>query len=89
MPMMNRTFDTMFRSLPEPRYMPCADCGASLAREEREAHECERERRIEFQLFERRHELAAFEAQLAAYLDSAQGRFAVWDAERRRPLQES
>ncbi len=67
------------------RYMPCAKCGASVERTEREKHVCDRERWLDYQLFQRRHELSAFEDELAAYLDTRRGRFDVWYAERRRP----
>ncbi len=64
--------------------MPCTECGASVARGERDAHVCDAERRLEFELFQLRGAIAAFDAELAAYLDSPQGRFEAWDAERRR-----
>jgi hypothetical protein len=65
------------------RYMPCPDCGASLERRD-DAHECERERWLEFQLFQLRGELSEFEAELAKYLDSPRGRFELYYAERER-----
>ena len=65
------------------RYMPCPDCGASVERRD-EAHECERERWLEFQLFQLRAEVGEFEALLARYLDSPQGRFELYYAERGR-----
>jgi hypothetical protein len=65
------------------RYMPCPDCGASLERDDG-THECERERWLEFQLFQLRAEVAEFEFRLAAYLDSPRGRFEVYYAERER-----
>ena len=55
------------------RYMPCPDCGASLERHD-DAHECEHERRLEFQLFQLRNEVDELEAQLAEYLASPRGR---------------
>lgn len=74
----------MFDSLPQPRYMPCPDCGESVATESRPEHVCDDERWLDYQLFQLRDEIAAFEDQLAAYLASPQGRFELWDAERRR-----
>jgi hypothetical protein len=80
----------MFGFFLEPRFMPCDDCGASLARAERERHTCAPERRLDFELHQLRDELADFDAQLGAYLASPHGRFEVFDAERRRPpLQET
>lgn len=70
--------------LSEPRYMPCPDCGASLERSERAAHVCEPERRLEYDLVQHRGEIDAFDGQLAAYLASPSGLFAVWYAEHRR-----
>lgn len=70
----------MFQS----RYMPCDECGASLERDERDAHACDLARRLEFQLFQQRSAIANFDDELSAYLASAQGRFAVWYAEHMR-----
>jgi hypothetical protein len=70
--------------LPEPTFMPCADCGASVARVEQDEHVCERERWLDYQLFVQREEVERFEDDLRAYFDSPEGRFQLWDAERRR-----
>jgi hypothetical protein len=70
---------TMFPS----RYMPCAVCGASLERGAR-GHECERERRLEFELFQLRGEVDRFESDVESYLASPPGRFALYYAERER-----
>jgi hypothetical protein len=64
--------------------MPCSECGAAVARPDREAHECDAERLLDFRLFQLRDELAAFEQELAVYLDSPRGRFELWCAERDR-----
>jgi hypothetical protein len=66
------------------RFMPCDDCGASLAHDERANHLCERERWLDYQVFQLREELAAYDSQLSAYLASPQGRFALWYAARLR-----
>jgi hypothetical protein len=55
-----------------------------VERIEVDAHECDGERLLDFRLFELREEIAAFDAQLAAWLASARGRFAAWVAERDR-----
>ena len=68
------------------RHMPCPDCGASLERWV-EAHECERERWLEFQLFQLRDEVDEFGAELVEYLASPQGRFELYYAERERARQ--
>ena len=75
---------TMFGLFPQSRYMPCAECGASVDRAGAGAHVCDTERLLDFRLFELREEIAAFDAQLAAWLVSARGRFAAWIAERDR-----
>ena len=74
----------MFGRLPEPRHMPCSECGASLARGEESTHECNPERRVDYELFQLRDEIGRFDADLAAYLGSSHGRFEVWCAERDR-----
>jgi hypothetical protein len=81
-----RTFqieDAMF-AFPQPHYMPCADCGASVARGEAQLHVCESERRLDFAIVQLRGELQEFDVQLAAYLETARGRFEAWYAANRR-----
>ena len=74
----------MLGRVPQPRYMPCPDCGASVARSEAKAHVCERERWLDYQLFQQREEVAGLLAEVADYLASPQGRFEAWCAERDR-----
>ena len=64
--------------------MPCDECGASVPVGGRGEHVCSEPRRLDYQLFQLRAELAAFEDQFAAYLESPQGRFELWYAERER-----
>jgi hypothetical protein len=47
-------------------------------------HVCSPQRRLDYQMFQLRAEIASFELQLAAYLASPEGRFAEYYAERRR-----
>jgi hypothetical protein len=68
----------------ESKYMPCEECGASVARAEREAHKCERERWLSYQVFQRRDELERFDDELAAFFESPRGRFEAWYAARSR-----
>jgi len=70
----------LFRS----RFMPCPDCGASIDQLEPNEHQCEHERRLDYQLFQLRGECERFEQELAAYLDSRHGRFEQWYAEHSR-----
>jgi hypothetical protein len=74
----------VFGSFPQSRFMPCAECGASVERAEADAHMCDSEPLLDFRLFRLREEILAFDAQLAAWRASARGRFAAWFAERDR-----
>ncbi len=65
-------------------YMPCGECGASVARGERDGHACERERWLSYQVFQRREEIERFDDELGAFLESPRGRFELWYAERER-----
>jgi hypothetical protein len=71
-------------ALPEPQFMPCPDCGASLSRAERPEHVCERERLLDYRLVGLRSELESFEDEFGSYLETPQGRFGAWYAARRR-----
>ena len=68
----------------EPAFMPCDQCGASVARTIRERHVCDDTRLLEFRLFQLRAEIGAFDDQLSGYLASPAGRFAAFLAERDR-----
>jgi hypothetical protein len=72
---MAKSSSAMFPSLPQPRHMPCPDCGESVAADVRDEHVCDDERWLTYQLFQLRDEIASLEQQVASYL---------WDAERRR-----
>ena len=63
-------------SLPEPAFMPCAHCGASVARSD-EAHDCDEERRLTYDLFR-------FDGELGRWLGSPEGLFEQYYAERAR-----
>jgi hypothetical protein len=79
----------MFGMLPEARYRPCVECGAWVELHLTEEHVCDAERVLDFRIFQLRGEIAAFDAQLAAWLATARGRFAAWIAERDRLAAES
>jgi hypothetical protein len=66
------------------QHMPCAECGASLTAADRDLHVCDPERRLEYRIFQLREEVASLDESLGAYLDTPQGRFAQWLAERQR-----
>lgn len=74
----------MTLAFPEPAHMPCASCGASVARDAESTHVCDVERLHRFRLFPFRDEIAAFDSQLAGWLSTARGQFAMWVAERDR-----
>jgi len=78
------SLEPMFGPSPQSRYMPCAECGASVDRAGAGPHVCDTERLLDFHLFQLREEIATFDAELAAWLVSAHGRFATWIAERDR-----
>jgi len=69
---------------PQPRYMPCSECGAAVERANTDEHVCDRAQLVEYQMFQLRDEVAAVEGEFGAYLDSPSGRFELWWAERER-----
>jgi hypothetical protein len=75
---------TVFGAFFQPSHMPCTECGVSVEVASASAHTCDQERRLDYLLFQLRDEIAAFDAQLTAWLESAYGRFAAWLAERDR-----
>jgi hypothetical protein len=74
----------MFAFFAHSKYMPCPECGASLASEEPDEHVCEEARRTDFQMFRLRGQIARFELDLAEFLATPLGRFEAWYAERQR-----
>jgi hypothetical protein len=66
-------------------HITCPECGASVAMDDRDEHECDPDRRADYLMFQLRDEIAAFERCVYEYLTSPHGRFAQWLAERRRP----
>ena len=68
---------------PPASSLPCPDCGAAISIEEGE-HLCDEERHRWHQLFVVNVEVEALDDELRCYLDSPQGRFEVYYAERER-----
>lgn len=66
---------------PTPDHMPCPDCGASVPVAAEEPHVCEEERQLDFRLVELGPEIAGFDDELAAWLETPDGRFARFIAE--------
>lgn len=75
---------TVFGAFFQPSHLPCTECGASVEVASASGHRCDEERRLDYLLFQLREEIAAFDAQLTAWLETAYGRFATWLAERTR-----
>jgi len=48
------------------------------------SHTCDAEQRLDYVVFQLRDEIAGFDYQLTAWLDSPAGRLAAWRAERGR-----
>jgi hypothetical protein len=61
----------------------CPECGASPTATSPD-HECDEERRLDFQMFQLRAEIGELMPELRAWLDSPEGKFALWLAERDR-----
>ena len=69
---------------PQPRHLPCSNCGAAVERSREDEHVCDRDRLLDYQMFQLRDDVEAVGSELATYLDSPRGRFELWCAERER-----
>lgn len=65
-------------------YLPCPGCGALLSSEQRSGHVCDPEETALHQVVKARVQLARFEEEVARFLATAQGRFALFLAKRQR-----
>jgi hypothetical protein len=65
----------MFAFFAHSQYIPCSECGASLAGEDRDEHVCDGDRRIDLQMFRLRGGIVRFELDLAEFLRSPAGLF--------------
>ena len=70
--------------LVQPQYRPCGECGASVPVSEEDTHECDRQRWLDYQMFQHRGGVAQLEVELGVWLETPHGRFAVFYAERQR-----
>lgn len=61
---------------------PCARCGEAVVLSTTDAHACDPQRRVEFQMAAMRPRLATFEDDLGSFLAGNEGRFETWSAER-------
>lgn len=64
------------------QFKPCGHCGTSLTAEGRDTHVCDPVRRVEFQMYMLRHEIACFGTQVREFLEGKEGRFEAWLAAR-------
>lgn len=72
-------------AFPTPDHMPCPDCGASVPVAGNASHVCDEERLLDFRLIELRPEIGRFDEDYAGWLETPDGRFARFLAERDRP----
>lgn len=68
----------------QPPFMPCSECGASVALGDLDEHACDPERWLDYQVFQLRTELEELEDEVGAYLASSRGKFDLWCAEQAR-----
>jgi hypothetical protein len=72
-------------AFPSPDHLPCPDCGASVpVTGDAGLHICDNETRLDYQLHELGPEIERFSEELAHWLNSPEGRFQQWLAERER-----
>ena len=64
--------------------LPCPDCGASLPAAGDPGPVCDDERRLDYRLVELQPEIERFDDDLAAWLETPDGRFARFVAEQGR-----
>ena len=74
----------MSLAFPSPDRLPCPDCGASLPAAGDPGHVCDDERRLDYRLVELGPGIDRFDADLADWLETPDGRFARFIAEQGR-----
>jgi hypothetical protein len=65
-------------------YLPCPVCGALLSSGQRSTHVCDPDETVLHQVVKARVQLARFEEEVARFLATAHGRFALFLAKRQR-----
>jgi hypothetical protein len=65
-------------------YLPCRECGALLSSQQRSGHTCSPEDSVVHQVTKARVQLTAFENEVAQFLETSAGQFALFLAERQR-----
>jgi hypothetical protein len=73
---------------PQPRYMPCSDCGEAVERGSEDEHVCDRGRLLDYQVFQLHAEVEGIDKELDAFLETPRGRFELWWAARERRLRD-
>jgi hypothetical protein len=63
----------------------CPMCGAGVPLYLKDKHECNPARYVDHQVRLARHEIIAFDAEVAEFLRTREGQFALFYAERTRP----
>lgn len=64
------------------RFMPCPRCGDSVERADLDVHRCDPVRRVDFEMFALRSDIATFEGDFRGFLATTAGRFETWLAAR-------
>ena len=67
-----------------PSHMPCDECGASVPRELRDEHECDPEKKLDWEMFCLREGLQSFEIDLVQWLNSSEGQFELYLVDKNR-----
>ena len=65
-------------------YLPCRECGVLLSSEQRSRHVCRPEDFVVHQVTKARVQLTAFENEVAQFLETSAGKFALFLAKRQR-----
>jgi hypothetical protein len=65
-------------------YKACPDCGIAVHASEVEAHECNHEQWVGYQVAKARGEIERIDSELASYLETPRGKFDLWYAVRTR-----
>lgn len=69
---------------PQPQYVACSQCGACVPRWEADEHVCDRDRYLDYQLVRLRPEIHRFESDVNNWLETPEGKFEEYYAERNR-----
>lgn len=64
-------------------YLPCSECGSLLSSEQRSRHACDPDESAAHQIVKARVQLTVFEDEVARFLETSAGKFAVFLAQRK------